>query len=346
MATHNPVRVAPFNVHQGEHTVDLLLELPQDFMRLAVDGREDRGPCVDDSEENVIVDSIREIEFVGAGVQKLTNAKWRVLLRTLKRLQSADTTLQLLIALLDVRGLWAAMTVQRLRLLVDMALQHADPVNRYLQTTLNRWTTILVPVVNLNVVVDAKSVESIAGLWPQSNLKDRQQLDRLCSQRDFFPSLTDSRDRSALRDALLSLDGRVLTFEMLLTHELPLLRQAWVCVPSVITRSDGPRIFNGRYWQEWAPRFDTLCTKLHKSHADKTTRMVSSRNVYQSQQMFFTSCRWCDDVGQRRGLWRFHGDLAPYFISPATQSPDTPDPRDLPLQGLIFDFLRCFFGTA
>jgi hypothetical protein len=347
MAAINNQITASVDVLQKENTVGLVLELPHDFMRLAVSANGEDSSDLQETEHTVVIECIRNINYVRAAIQRLNKQKWALLQRTLDRLRSLPQTLQLLTALLDIQGLWAAINVIRLQFLVDMATRYEDAVNRYLNTMFTRWTLILAPLGHLNMVTDSKSVEALAGLWPHSNLRDRQQVEKLLSQKDFFPQVKDVQSRAALSEALTLLDGRILTFEILLGEELRLLKQAARCVPSAkMKRMDESQSFDPQYWNEWAGRFVTLCGKANSFHKGKKAACSGSRNVYQSKEVFFTSCRWCNDTTQHRGIWRFQGDLAPFFATPATQSPDLPDARNLPLQGLVYDFLRCFFGNS
>lgn len=339
---------ASVEVYKKQNTLSLVLELPQDFVRLAVDAHEDDVPNrreKNDPEHAVIMDAIRDADFAEAAIQRLSRNKWASVLQSLKRLKALPSVLGLLTSLLSLEALWAVMSVSDFQFIVEMATKHEQVVSCYLRNILNRWSTILDPVKQLDFMPDPKSVEALAGLWPRANLRDRQRVDALFSRKDFLPSLKNPQNRATLRRELNSLDGRVLTLSMLLT-ELRLLKKAAACktLPA-IERSNEPQALHPQYWEEWAPRFAALCSQVRGDSGTKRTGQSKSRNVYQSKEVFFTSCRWCHDTALRQGIWRFQDDLTPFFIAPATQPPDLPDPQNLPLQGLIFDFLRCFFSA-
>jgi hypothetical protein len=332
---------ASVNIQKNDDTVGLVLELPQNFMQLAVHAQAEEPESMKEAEYVVIMDAICHVEFAKAAMQKLTKPKWTSVLRSLERLRSLPSVLGILRSLLSLQGLWAVMNVTRFQFLIEMATKHSEAVCSYLHAVFDRWNTVLQPVKHLKAASDPKSVEALAGLWPASNLRDREQLDKLFLRHDFFPSIKHPQNRAALRQELLSLDGRVLTFATLST-ELRLLNEAAKCeVLPDMDRLGKSQAFDPEYWKEWVARFAALCRKVPKGSSDRKEK--KSRNVYQSKDVFFTTCRWCHDTSLRQGIWRFQGDLTPFFAAPATQSPDIPDPRDLPLQGLIFDFLRCFF---
>src|SRR2546421_12140785 len=154
------------------------------------------------------------------------------------------------------------MNVVEFQSLVDMATKHEEAVSCYLKIILERWTLILRPVKHLDVISDPASVEALAGLWPASNTRDRQRVDKLFSRHDFFPSIQVPQSRAALRQELLSLDGRVLTLSMLL-KELRLLRQASNIKSSLnVERSEESHTFDPTYWSKWAARFAALCSTV------------------------------------------------------------------------------------
>ena len=110
-----------------------------------------------------------------------------LLLRIPERLRTVPVTLKLLISPVRVRGLWAALDLSRLQFLVHRATRYEREVDHHLETMLTRWNSISAPVQqHLALVVDSQSVKALAGVWPQSNMRDRQYVDSLFLRKDFF----------------------------------------------------------------------------------------------------------------------------------------------------------------
>src|SRR5271156_3539484 len=186
-------------IKRDDGTLNLMLELPNNMMNLTVDDK-----ASNTSEANIITKLIHNIDYAKSAICELKRSQWTVLQRSLDQLQKLSGTLKLLQSLLAYRGLWSIITVKKLKFLIEMAADHETLVNSYLQTMLDRWSTIAAAIDTTmhSDMIDASSIRTIAGMWPRANNQDRLALDQHFQAKDFFPSVTDDLHRAKLRAAL------------------------------------------------------------------------------------------------------------------------------------------------
>jgi hypothetical protein len=285
------------------------------------------------SESNAIWETLNDLDYLEVKPCSLPKKKWTSMIRYLRQLERQSAVMEVLRQLLPHRALWAQLDLRGLRILADIADRHAPEISKYLDTILQRWTRLTSGIGLATDLVDAESVKSLEGLWPRMSSRHRDCLDKLFSRTSFLPRVTDRSQRMALKRTMAELDGRLITFDTLLSHECHLLRQASA------EQSGEPF---GVYSAYWAPRFAALASKTHA--AIPSGGRGASRNVYARDGELFTLCRVCDPTAQHKGIWRTSEDLRPYFSNPFKPDP-RPTHKDLPLRSLLYDFIAAFFGV-